>query len=71
MTDVRTVELLEGLVATIAQLAGFFSSLKVRRFPATVINSTHHRFSMVYRPEIDGLRALAVTIVVLFHAQFE
>jgi peptidoglycan/LPS O-acetylase OafA/YrhL len=26
---------------------------------------------MVYRPEIDGLRALAVTIVVLFHAQFE
>jgi len=26
---------------------------------------------MKYRPEIDGLRALAVLIVILFHAGFE
>ena len=28
-----------------------------------------HRHSMPYRPEIDGLRAIAVISVILFHAR--
>jgi peptidoglycan/LPS O-acetylase OafA/YrhL len=31
----------------------------------------HHHSTMKYRPEIDGLRAIAVVAVILFHAGFE
>lgn len=33
--------------------------------------STHHNQAIAYRPEIDGLRAVAVLPVILFHAGFE
>jgi peptidoglycan/LPS O-acetylase OafA/YrhL len=35
------------------------------------LSSGNNSFSMTYRPEIDGLRAIAVIPVVLFHAGFE
>jgi peptidoglycan/LPS O-acetylase OafA/YrhL len=34
-------------------------------------SKTHEEMSMQYRPEIDGLRALAVIPVILFHAGFQ
>lgn len=35
------------------------------------LSQVNHSLALVYRPEVDGLRALAVIPVVLFHAGFE
>ncbi|MDO8651354.1 MAG: acyltransferase family protein [Undibacterium sp.] len=39
--------------------------------PLSAIHQENHSMGPVYRPEVDGLRALAVIPVVLFHAGFE